>query len=44
MTYAVYHFGTLGIMAYYTRSILGGIMVYVDVAWLMDLFAFLQKA
>ncbi len=33
----------LGIIAYNTRSILGGIVVHIGVAWLMDFFAFLQK-
>ena len=33
----------LGVIAFYTRSILGGVLLHVGVAWLMDGFAFLQK-
>jgi len=33
----------LGIIAYYTRSIWGGIWIHVGVAWLMELFAWLQQ-
>lgn len=31
----------LGIIAYYSRSILGGIIVHMGIAWLMELMAFL---
>lgn len=31
----------LGLMAFHTRSIIGGIMVHVGIAWLMELGAFL---
>ncbi|AYQ32304.1 CPBP family intramembrane glutamic endopeptidase [Runella sp. SP2] len=34
----------LGVLALQTRSIWGGIIVHVGVAWLMDLAAWLQKA
>ena len=34
----------LGVLALQTRSIWGGIIVHVGVAWLMDLAALLQKA
>ncbi|MDQ3395602.1 MAG: CPBP family intramembrane metalloprotease [Bacteroidota bacterium] len=34
----------LGIIALYTRSILGGIVVHLGVAWMMELFAWLQKS
>jgi hypothetical protein len=33
----------LGVIAFYTRSILGGVLIHVGVAWIMDGFAFLQK-
>lgn len=33
----------LGIISYYTRSIWGGIWIHVGVAWLMELFAYLQN-
>ncbi len=33
----------LGIIAYYSRSIWGGIIVHLGVAWLMELFAFIIK-
>ena len=32
----------LGILAYYSRSILGGIIIHVGVAYLMEFTAFLQ--
>lgn len=32
----------LGVIAYETRSILGGIIVHIGVAWMMEFFAFLQ--
>jgi len=32
----------LGIIAYYTRNIWGGIWIHMGVAWLMELFAYLQ--
>lgn len=32
----------LGVLAYYSRSIYGGIIIHVGVAWLMELTAFLQ--
>ena len=33
----------LGVIAYETRSILGGVLIHVGIAWLMELFGFLQK-
>ncbi len=33
----------LGVIAFQTRSIFGGIIVHVGLAWMMELFAFLQK-
>jgi hypothetical protein len=33
----------LGILSYYTRSILGGIMVHVGIAWLMEIGGFVAK-
>ena len=33
----------LGIVSYYTRSIWGGIIIHMGVAWAMELFGFLQK-
>jgi membrane protease YdiL (CAAX protease family) len=33
----------LGVIAYRTGSIYGGILVHLGVAWLMELTAFLQK-
>jgi hypothetical protein len=33
----------LGVVAFETRSIWGGIMVHLGIAWLMELIAFLQK-
>ncbi|MDA0194784.1 MAG: CPBP family intramembrane metalloprotease [Bacteroidetes bacterium] len=33
----------LGIISYYTRNIWGGIWIHVGVAWLMELFAWLQR-
>jgi hypothetical protein len=32
----------LGVIAYYSRSIYGGIFIHIGVALLMELFAFLQ--
>lgn len=32
----------LGIIAYYTRNIWGGIWIHMGVAWLMEVFAYLQ--
>lgn len=34
----------LGVIAFETRSIWGGVMVHVGIAWLMELIAFLQKS
>ena len=34
----------LGVVAYETRSIYGGIIVHVGIAWLMELMAYMQKA
>lgn len=34
----------LGILALYTRSIWGGLLIHLGIAWLMDGAAFLQKA
>ncbi|OJJ19399.1 hypothetical protein BKI52_21560 [marine bacterium AO1-C] len=33
----------LGVFSYYSRSIYGGIMLHLGVAYMMELFAFLQK-
>jgi hypothetical protein len=33
----------LGVLAYYTRNIWGGIFVHLGIAWLMELAAFYQK-
>ncbi|GAA0894078.1 hypothetical protein GCM10009122_37580 [Fulvivirga kasyanovii] len=33
----------LGVIAYESRSILGGVIIHVGVAWLMELFAWLQQ-
>ncbi len=33
----------LGIIAFYTRSIWGGVMVHAGLAWMMELAAYLQK-
>ncbi|CAN5226073.1 hypothetical protein BH23BAC1_BH23BAC1_38320 [soil metagenome] len=33
----------LGVIAMYTRSVMGGVLLHVGIAWLMDGFAFLQK-
>lgn len=33
----------LGVIAYYTRSVWGGVIVHIGLAWMMELFAFLQK-
>ncbi len=33
----------LGIIAYYSRSIAGGIIVHIGIAWLMEIGAFLKK-
>jgi len=35
--------GILGVVAYYSRSIWGGIMIHLGVAWLMELFAYGQR-
>jgi hypothetical protein len=32
----------LGVIAYNTKSISGGIIVHMGVAWMMDFFAYLQ--
>lgn len=34
----------LGVVAYETRSIYGGIIVHVGIAWMMELMAYMQKA
>lgn len=34
----------LGIVAFYTRNIWGGVIVHVGLAWMMELAAFLQKS
>lgn len=34
----------LGVIAYETRSIWGGIIVHLGIAWMMELIAFIQKA
>jgi hypothetical protein len=34
----------LGVIAFYTRNIWGGVIVHIGVAWMMELAAFLQKA
>ena len=36
--------GLLGILAFYSRSIWGGIVVHMGIAWLMELGAFVGKA
>lgn len=33
----------LGVIVYYTRSMWGGVMVHVGVAWMMEVFGYLQK-
>lgn len=33
----------LGVIAYETRSIFGGVIIHVGVAWMMELFAWLQQ-
>lgn len=33
----------LGVVAFYTRNIWGGVMVHVGLAWMMELAAYLQK-
>jgi hypothetical protein len=33
----------LGVIAYETRSIWGGVIVHIGIAWMMELIAFLQK-
>ncbi len=33
----------LGVVSFYTRHIFGGLIVHLGIAWLMELFAFLQK-
>jgi len=33
----------LGIVAYYSRSIVGGIIVHVGIAWMMEIGAFISK-
>ena len=33
----------LGVIAFYTRSIWGGVMVHAGLAWMMELAAYLQK-
>lgn len=33
----------LGVIVYYTRSMWGGVMVHVGIAWMMELFGYLQK-
>jgi hypothetical protein len=34
----------LGVVAYETRSVWGGIIVHIGIAWLMELIAFVQKS
>jgi hypothetical protein len=34
----------LGVVAYYTRNIWGGVIVHIGLAWMMELAAFIQKA
>jgi hypothetical protein len=34
----------LGVIAYETKSIWGGVIVHVGIAWMMELIAFLQKS
>lgn len=34
----------LGIVAYETKSVWGGVIVHVGIAWLMELIGYLQKA
>jgi len=34
----------LGVIAFYTRNIWGGVIVHIGIAWMMELAAFLQKA
>ena len=33
----------LGVIAYYSRSIMGGVIIHIGVAWMMEFFASLQK-
>jgi hypothetical protein len=33
----------LGVVAYYTRNIWGGVIVHIGLAWMMELAAFIQK-
>jgi len=33
----------LGVVAYETRSIWGGVILHMGIAWMMDLAAYLQK-
>lgn len=33
----------LGVITWYTRSIYGGVIIHLGIAWLMELFAFWQK-
>jgi len=34
----------LGVIAYYSQNILGGVLIHLGIAWLMELLAFVQKA
>lgn len=34
----------LGVIAFKTRSILGGVIVHIGIAWMMEFFAWLQKS
>lgn len=34
----------LGVVAFYTRNIWGGVIVHIGLAWMMEIAAFLQKA
>ena len=34
----------LGVVAFYTRNIWGGVIVHVGLAWMMEIVAFIQKA
>jgi hypothetical protein len=34
----------LGVVAYETRSIWGGVIVHIGIAWMMEIIAFAQKS
>jgi hypothetical protein len=34
----------LGVVAYETKSIWGGVIVHIGIAWMMEIIAFLQKS